>query len=138
MSILVDLTGVPSEIQTLPMGPYEGKVTGVQKKPSRSDNTKEVLHIEITLTGPGEEAEGKKLMNFHSLDPRYLTGVKRLCLACGYGEDDLANVDLEDLIGNQVSVMVIEEEYEKNGLKKKTNRIDDYILDTKPDTVEDL
>jgi len=109
----VDLTGVSTEIEALPIGYYPAQVSGCERQMARSSG-KPTVRWEYTITEP-EEYAGKKAFHNTSLQPQALWNFKRTLIALGWDADELEEeitFSPEDVLGQECVLQIGNEPYE--------------------------
>lgn len=109
----VDLTGVSTEIEALPIGYMLAQVSACERQLAQSSG-KPTVRWEYTITEP-EEFAGKKAFHNTSLQPQALWNFKRTLIALGYDPDELEEEIVfvpDDVIGMDCVLQIGNEPYE--------------------------
>lgn len=106
--ISVDFTGVESGGRACPDGTFKAEITAAAEEESSTGNPMIVAKFKI-LNGKGK---GALIYDNLSLQPQALFRLKALCEAVGLEVDGAADIDLDDIIGEEILVDVENETYE--------------------------
>jgi len=105
--ISVDMRGVKSGFETLPIGSYAATVEKVEQLQSKKGNP--MLKITFDITHEG--FEGRKAFSYSSLLPTALFNLHGFMLATGIYDEEELDAELEfddqDFIGMQVAVVMV-------------------------------
>lgn len=117
----LDFSSVPSR-EPLEEGTYLLTIAEAEEKQSSTGNPMISITYDVNSTADGIEVPGqRKLWDNYSLVEKALFKVKELLDALGYDTDQLVEMDVTDLVGQQVMAKVIQETYNgelRNRIKK--------------------
>lgn len=117
----LDFSSVPSR-EPLEEGTYLLTIAEAEEKQSSTGNPMISITYDVVSTADGIEVPGqRKLWDNYSLVEKALFKVKELLEALGYDTDQLVEMDVTDLVGQQVMAKVIQETYNgeiRNRVKK--------------------
>lgn len=117
----VDFTGVGEGFVLPPEGDYICKVTGVELKEGPKGK-----YLNWTLTIGTGEYKGTKIYHITSFAPNALFNLRNFLIACGNEVPRAAfQVNTDTCVGKVVGVTTYHDEYEKDGKKKKSLKIDE-------------
>lgn len=125
----VDFTGVSSGFEKIEPGNYLARVESIEQKMSQAG--KPYLNWKFNIVGG--EYDGRKAFYMTSLAPNALWKLKETLInAFGMDKEELSgefDLDIESLIGEEVCLVVGEEEYQ--------GEMRDRVLDVKDSSVAD-
>lgn len=128
--VSVDFTGVETGGRPCPDGTYKAEITAFTQEESSTGNPMIVAKYKV-LNGKGK---GALIYDNLSLQPQALFRLKAVCEACGIEADGAADLDLDDMVGQELLIDVENETYED----KKRPRAAGYApLGGKTDEEED-
>lgn len=114
MAVRVDMTGVSTTFESLPVGYYQAVVEKCEEMLTK-DKTKSMLKWTFSVTEP-EEFIGRKAFTNTVLVQNSLWVLKRLLIAIGLGtEESLSGeieFEIEDVIGLSCTIVMGPHEYE--------------------------
>lgn len=106
--VSVDFTGVEAGGRPCPDGTYKAEITSATEEESSTGNPMVVMKLKV-LNGKGK---GALIYDNLSLQPQALFRLKAVCEAVGIEADGAADIDLDDLVGQELIVDVENETYE--------------------------
>ena len=109
----LDFSSVPTR-EPLEEGIYTVTIETAEETPAKSSGNP-MIKVKYAVEGHDQN----KLFDNFVLTPAALWKLKELLTALGYETSDIVNMDVQDLVGQQVQVKVIQEMYDGN----MTNRI---------------
>ena len=122
MSVRVDLTGVSTTFESLPVGYYQAVVEKCEEMLTK-DKTKSMLKWTFSITEP-DGFIGRKAFTNTVLVQNSLWVLKRLLIAIGLGTEETLDVEIEfeieDVIGLPCTIVMVPHEYEG----KSTTQLD--------------
>ena len=111
MGVRVDFTGVASGFEKIEPGTYLARVKKIEQKMSQAQKP----YLNWTFVIVGGDYDGRNVFYMTSLSPNALWKLKdTLIKAFGMEKEELAgefDLDTESLIGEEVAVVISEEEY---------------------------
>ena len=114
MAVRVDMTGVSTTFESLPVGYYQAVVEKCEQKPTK-DGTKQMLKWTFSVTEP-EEFIGRKAFTNTVLVQNSLWVLKRLLIAIGLGTEESLDgeieFEIEDVIGLPCTIVMVPHEFE--------------------------
>jgi sRNA-binding protein len=127
--VSVDFTGVESGGRACPDGTFKAEITSAVEEESSTGNPMVVAKFKI-LSGKGK---GALIYDNLSLQPQALFRLKALCEAVGIEADGAADIDLDELVGEEILVDVENETYEG---KKRPRAVGYAALDSEAEEEE--
>jgi flagellar biosynthesis GTPase FlhF len=127
--VSVDFTGVESGGRACPDGTFKAEITAAAEEESSTGNPMVVAKFKI-LNGKGK---GALIYDNLSLQPQALFRLKALCEAVGIEAEGAADIDLDDLVGQEILVDVENETYEG---KKRPRAVGYAAIDSEAEEEE--